>query len=52
MSKYIIFTVPQNVGTNHWEYNGTESVMNLGFMPAFQVEEGEGEIVYTRSVSE
>ncbi len=46
--KYIVFTVPQDVNTEYWQYNGQEPIMrNLGFMPVFE-SSGEGEIVYTR----
>jgi hypothetical protein len=48
-NKYIVFTIPQNVNTNYWEYNGQEPVFqNLGFMPAFISSPKGGEIVYTR----
>lgn len=46
--KYTVFTVPQNVSTEHWEYDGKQPLKNLGFMPAFESDEGGGEIVYTR----
>jgi hypothetical protein len=49
VNKYTVFTVPQNVNTNYWEYNGQEPVFqNLGFMPAFISSPQGGEIVYTR----
>jgi len=48
-NKYTVFTVPQNVNTHYWEYNGQEPVFqNLGFMPAFISSPEGGEIVYTR----
>ena len=47
-SKYIVFTVPQNVSTEHWEYNSKQPLKNLGFMPAFESVKEGGEIVYTR----
>ena len=47
-AKYTIFTAPQNVSTEHWDYNGKQPLKNLGFMPAFELDEGGGEIVYTR----
>jgi hypothetical protein len=47
--QYTIFTVPQNVSTHYWEYNGREPVFhNLGFMPAFISSPDGGEMVYTR----
>ena len=46
--KYTIFTVPQSVSNEHWEYNGKQPVKNLGFMPAFESAADRGEIVYTR----
>ena len=47
--KWTIFTVPQQVSTEHWEYNGQQSLKkNLGFMPAFASQGGGGEVVYTR----
>lgn len=46
---YTIFTVPQNVSTEYWEFNGQQPVAkNLGFMPAFKSEESGGELVYRR----
>ena len=49
INKYTVFTVPQNVNTNSWEYNGQEPVFqNLGFMPVFISSPESGEIVYTR----
>jgi hypothetical protein len=49
LDKYTVFTVPQTVNTNHWEYNGQPPVwQNLGFMPAFTSSPEGGEIVYTR----
>ncbi len=47
--KYTVFTVPQNVNTNYWEYNGQEPVFqNLGFMPVFSSSNDGGEVKYTR----
>lgn len=46
--EWLVFTVPQNISTGHWEFNGQESRNNLGFMPAFISAEGEGDITYTR----
>jgi hypothetical protein len=46
--KYTIYTVPQNVNTNYWEYNGEKSRKNLGFMPAFASSPGGGELTYVR----
>ena len=46
--KWTIFTVPQPVSTEHWEYNGQQSLKNLGFMPAFEAQGGGGEVVYTK----
>jgi len=46
--RYVVFTVPQSVSTEHWEYNGQKpAVRNLGVMPVFE-SGGSGEIVYTR----
>jgi hypothetical protein len=48
-NKYTVFTVPQNVNPNYWEYNNQEPVLrNLGFMPVFISSPRGGEIVYTR----
>jgi hypothetical protein len=48
-NEYTVFTVPQNINTNCWEYNGQGPVLrNLGFMPAFVSSPGGGEIIYTR----
>ena len=47
-SKYIIFTVPQNISTEQWRYNGQHSLKNLGFMPAFSSSADAGKIVYTK----
>jgi len=46
--RYIVFSVPQNVGTEYWEYNGKKPLKNLGFMPAFESSPGGGEVIYTR----
>jgi hypothetical protein len=46
--RYTVFTVPQNVSTEHWEYNGQQSTKNLGFIPAFVSNEAGGEIIYAR----
>jgi hypothetical protein len=49
LNKYTVFTVPQNVNTDYWEYNGQEPVLqNLGFVPAFISSPEGGKIVYTR----
>jgi len=46
---YTVFTVPQNVSTQYWEYNGAKPpLQNLGIMPAFSSSPDGGEIVYTR----
>lgn len=45
---YIVFTVPQDVSTKHWEYDGQKPMKNLGFMPAFVSDEAVGNIIYTR----
>ncbi len=46
---YTVFTVPQTVNTDYWEYNGQGPVFrNLGFMPVFMSSPGGGEVVYTR----
>ena len=47
--KYTIFTVPQNVNTNSWQYNGQKPYAeNLGFMPAFASSRTGVTIIYTR----
>jgi len=46
--KYTIFTVPQNISTNHWRYNGKKPMKNLGFMPAFPSSPERGEAIYQR----
>jgi len=47
--RYTIFTVPQNVSTEHWQYNGQQPVAkNLGLMPAFSSRPTDGEITYKR----
>lgn len=46
--RYVVFTVPQDVSTEHWEYDSQESMKNLGFMPAFLLNEKGGEVIYTR----
>ena len=47
--EYTIVTVPQNMSTQYWEYNGNKPpLQNLGFMPAFTSSPDGGEIVYTR----
>ena len=45
---YIIFTVPQQITTDYWEYNGEKPLKNLGFVPAFVSQVQDGEISYTR----
>ena len=46
--RYIVFTVPQDVSTYNWEYNGQQPVMsNLGFMPVFESSPNGGKIIYT-----
>jgi Alpha-(1->3)-arabinofuranosyltransferase len=46
--KYIIFTIPQDVSTYSWEYNGQQPLMtNLGFMPVFKSSPNGGKIIYT-----
>jgi hypothetical protein len=46
---YTVFTVPQNVNTNNWEYNGQGPILqNLGLMPAFVSSPEGGKIIYTR----
>jgi hypothetical protein len=46
--EYLAFTVSQRAATEHWEYDGQQSMKNLGFMPAFESEGDGGELVYTR----
>jgi hypothetical protein len=46
---YTVFTVPQDVSTENWEYSGQQPVMtNLGFMPVFKSAPDGAKIVYTR----
>lgn len=45
---YTIFTVPQKVSSNYWEYNGEPALKNLGIMPAFSSSGDGGEVIYTR----
>jgi hypothetical protein len=48
-NKYTVFTVPQNVTANYWEYDGQEPVFqNLGFMPVFSSSIKGANITYTR----
>ena len=48
-NRYTVFTVPQNINTEYWEFNGQPPVVkNLGFMPVFTASYDGGEIVYTR----
>jgi len=48
-NKYTVFTVPQNVNTCYWEYNGQEPVFqNLGFTPVFSSSKKSATITYTR----
>jgi len=47
-SGYLAFAVSQRATTDHWEYDGQQSMNNLGFMPAFESEGDGGELVYTR----
>ena len=46
--EYLTFTVAQRAATEHWEYDGQQSMKNLGFMPSFESDSGGGELVYTR----
>jgi len=46
--RYTVFSVPQNVGTEHWEYNGKKPLKNLGFMPTFESSSDGGKVIYTR----
>ena len=45
---YTIFTIPQRVNSEHWEYDGQLAMKNLGFMPAFESDEEGGIVVYKR----
>ncbi len=47
-NRYVIFSVPQNINSDYWQYNGKDSLKNLGFMPAFESSPNSGEIIYTR----
>ena len=42
---YTIFTIPQRVNSEHWEYDGQLAMKNLGFMPAFESDEQGGSAV-------
>jgi len=46
--KYTIFTLPQEVSSDYWEYDGRPAIKNLGFMPTFSSTPDGGEVVYTR----
>lgn len=46
--RWTVFTVPQNVSTKHWRYNGKQPIRNLGFMPTFESSPGGREVVYSR----
>jgi hypothetical protein len=46
--KYTIFTVPQRMSTDGWEYENQPVLKNLGFMPAFPSEADGGVVAYTR----
>ena len=46
--RWTVFTVPQLVNNEHWQYNGRQPIENLGFMPAFESAEDGGEVIYTR----
>jgi len=37
-----IFTIPQRVNSEHWEYDGQLAMKNLGLMPAFEQTNREG----------
>jgi hypothetical protein len=46
---YTVFTIPQNVSTQNWEYNGQKPALsNLGFMPVFTSFPNGGKIVNTK----
>lgn len=42
---YTIFTIPQRVNSEHWEYDGQLAMKNLGLMPAFESDEQGGSAV-------
>jgi hypothetical protein len=46
--RYTVFSVPQSVNTEYWEYDGKKPLKNLGFMPAFESSSNGGKVVYTR----
>jgi len=47
--QYTVFTIPQNMNSQCWEFNGRQpAAKNLGFMPTFKSEDSGGEIVYRR----
>jgi len=47
--RYTIFSLPQNMSTNDWQYNDTgPALKNLGFIPSFISSAEAGELVYTR----
>jgi len=45
---WTIFTVPQRINSEHWQYGSSPTCQNLGLMPAFQVGEDGGQITYSR----
>ena len=46
--KYTVFTLPQCVNTDGWEFAGKPALNNLGLMPAFSSEEDGGTITFAK----
>jgi len=46
--KYTVFTVPQNVSTEYWEYDNQQSLKNLGFIPVFFSNKAGSKVIYSR----
>jgi hypothetical protein len=48
-AQYSVFTVPQDVSTQNWQYSGGSPLMyNLGLMPVFSSAPAGGNIIYSR----
>jgi len=46
--EYFVFTLAQRTVREGWEYRGRSGVLNLGMMPAFESESGNGKIAFSR----
>jgi hypothetical protein len=47
-SKYVIFTVPHEFNTDSWTAGDSKEFQNLGFMPAFEMNDGNADVRYSR----